>query len=45
MNFNAVEAIQLGKLIEDYAGLTKDTTLLDIGCNFGVLSLMMASVS
>ncbi|XP_058803552.1 uncharacterized protein LOC131671275 [Phymastichus coffea] len=40
--FNSIEAIQLGKVIHDYANLTDDTTLLDIGCNFGVLSLMMS---
>lgn len=44
VDFNAVEAVQLAKIVQEYAGLNNETTLLDIGCNFGVLSLMMSRV-
>lgn len=42
--FNSVEVQQLGKILCDYLAPTLETTLIEIGCNFGVLSLMLAQV-
>ncbi|XP_014204876.1 muscle M-line assembly protein unc-89-like [Copidosoma floridanum] len=42
INFNSIEAIQLGLLMTEFLQLCNETTLIDIGCNFGALSLMLS---
>ncbi|XP_014216201.1 nascent polypeptide-associated complex subunit alpha, muscle-specific form-like [Copidosoma floridanum] len=42
INFNSIEAIQLGLVMTDFLELCNETTLIDIGCNFGALSLMLS---
>lgn len=43
--FNSVQASQLGTTMFHFLKPLHDTTILDIGCGFGVISLMLAHVS
>lgn len=44
ISYNSVEAQQLETIIFDYLSPTLETTLIEIGCNFGILSLMLSQV-
>ena len=45
VNFNSIEAQQLGKIVLEYLSPTPETSLIDIGCNIGALSLMLTQVN
>lgn len=44
-NFNSVDVKLLAKTLLEFLSLTKETTVLDIGCSIGVLTLILAQVS
>lgn len=45
INFNSIEAKELGKLLKEYLNADPDTTIIDVGCNIGAISLMLSFVS
>jgi tRNA/tmRNA/rRNA uracil-C5-methylase (TrmA/RlmC/RlmD family) len=44
ISFNSVQAHLLGKIMLEYLSPDMETTFVDLGCNYGVLSLMLAHV-
>lgn len=45
LTFHSAEAELLGRVIMEYLNPTAETTVIDIGCNIGLLSLMLATVN
>ncbi|OXU23272.1 hypothetical protein TSAR_003360 [Trichomalopsis sarcophagae] len=43
ITFNSAESEQLGRVMMEYLNPTPETTVIDIGCGIGVLSLMLAT--